>query len=312
MAAWTLIVNPIAGGGKAARLSPKLARLMDQAGIDHAIFQTEGPGHAAELARQAVDNGARRLLSVGGDGTAHEVAAGVLQRTLESGLEVGLATLPAGTAGDWAKMFGLPRTPEALVPLLHQPRFAIQDAGRMLHRTEAGETARFFINVAGMGFDGFVVEQTRHQSKAGLRGQIFYLLGLVQCVSRYKAQQVQVRAEGFEWEGRPTIINAGVCRYSGNGMQLVPRAIANDGLLDMTVVEDLGPLGILSNVYRLYNGSLYEHPKAHHRRTRWIEVSAAGGVATELDGEWIGYINTRFETVPGGLRVLDAQASAPV
>ena len=100
---WFIIVNPAAGGGAAKRLWLRIERDLQAQGFSYSVRFTERKMHAVELVEEAVARGYRKFLAVGGDGTVHEVANGILSQEFVPSREIGLALLPVGTGNDWAK-----------------------------------------------------------------------------------------------------------------------------------------------------------------------------------------------------------------
>jgi YegS/Rv2252/BmrU family lipid kinase len=306
---WYILANPVSGGDKAARDRAKIQAALAAEGIRGEWQETLCPGDGSRLASEAAAAGWRRILVVGGDGSVHDAVNGLLAQETLPASEVLLGIIPTGTGCDWAKTYGIPGNYRKAAALLRQPKAVRQDAGRIqLLKGEEVIDEIFFNNVSGLAFDGFVVQKTKGLSKSGAGGTFFYLAGVLRCLFSYPVSEVEVRGEGLAWQGRALCVNVGICRYNGGGMQLVPEALPDDGLLDITVIEDIGPGGVLRNLYRLYNGSLYRHPRVHHFRSPWAEVEALpGAVPLEADGELLGFAPCRFEVMPGALRLVSGR-----
>src|SRR5215475_8058487 len=140
------IVNPAAGGGKSAKLAgPALARLRES-GLNVDVIASTGPGHAIQLAREAYDQGYRRFLAVGGDGTAHEILNGVFQRR-EKPERVALGFLPLGTGNSFLRDFTNDGAEASLRALLERKTRPV-DLIRLTHA--AGEI--YSLNILSVGF----------------------------------------------------------------------------------------------------------------------------------------------------------------
>lgn len=220
----TFIVNPTAGSGYALRQEEPIRLGLDAQGIAYRMLRTERPGHATELAtaaaREPVCTG---VVAVGGDGTAYEVACGLM------GTRVPLGIIPAGTGNDFIKAVGIPRKPmEALAFLLsHMPRPV--DVGSV--------NDRLFLNVCGTGFDVTVLEQTL-SAKRYCRGLLPYLIGLVRGIFHYKPVHVRLTVDGEEQVRDVLICSVANGRYIGGGIPICPDAKPDDGLLDLVTVEN--------------------------------------------------------------------------
>ena len=138
-------MNPIAGGGRAARVWRSIGPRF----VEHAIAcsATRSPGEAIQLAREAVAHRAERVIAVGGDGTVSEIAASLV------GSSTALAVIPAGSGNDFARAIGLPRKPAAAAHLALHGTPTRVDAGC----ATLSDAPRTFVNVAGCGFDADVV-----------------------------------------------------------------------------------------------------------------------------------------------------------
>src|SRR5215475_10404900 len=153
------IVNPAAGGGRSAKLAgQELARLR-QRGLHVDVIASTGPGHAVQLAREAYDQGYRRFLAVGGDGTAHEILNGVFANRLAP-KRIALGFLPLGTGNSFLRDFtseGAEASLDAIVAARTRP----VDLIRLTHAQ--GEV--FSFNLLSIGFTADVAALTNRLFK---------------------------------------------------------------------------------------------------------------------------------------------------
>jgi diacylglycerol kinase (ATP) len=162
------IVNPAAGGGRSAKLAgPALAGLREK-GLKIDVVASTGPGHAVELAREAYEQGYRRFIAVGGDGTAHEIINGVYERA--RGKErIALGFLPLGTGNSFLRDFTKEGANASLQALIEGRTRAV-DLVRLTHAK--GEVYSF--NLLSLGFKADVVALTNRYFKPF--GYLGYLL----------------------------------------------------------------------------------------------------------------------------------------
>src|SRR5262245_885647 len=145
-----LLVNPTAGHGRAGKVAPDALRAAKAAWGDVTRADTSGPGDAVALAQDAVEQGVERILVLGGDGTLHEAANGLLKGRIAPRPPIGI--LPAGTGNDYAKITGTYRcSPERAVERLRTGTVRQFDVGQAW-----GE---YFINSVGIGFDAEVARE---------------------------------------------------------------------------------------------------------------------------------------------------------
>lgn len=304
---WFLIANPKAGGGKAKSEWHKIKRHMDVNQLTYECAWTEGPRHAVELVKEAASKGYKKLVAVGGDGTVNEVINGIFVQDELPSTDFLFGAIPIGTGNDWARTHKIPRSFRKSIQLLARQTYSMQDIGKVSYGLGEATQVRYFNNVLGLCFDAFVADQTKDQEKSGLKGQIFYLLGVLKCLKKFTCPSLHIRGEGFDFQGKAILANVGICRFSGGGMQLVPKAIPDDGLFDITVVDALTPGQVYRRLHLLYNGKLYNDAFVHHFRSSWVTVTASPDSLLEVDGEMLGSIPASIELIPSALKVIGHQ-----
>lgn len=303
---WGIIANLTAGGGAVKKHWPTIEATL-KAGLPVAqVWFTEYPKHAIELVEKAVEAGYRHLIAVGGDGTNHEVANGILTQQTVAPQEITYALLPVGTGNDWARMYGIPHTLKPWVEMVRAGKTRFQDAGKVEYRENQDRNGvRYFVNVAGMAYDAFIVqyaESRRNQSA----GRFYYLLMILWCLFRYRHVKSAVQFGDTQVEDYYYTINIGICRYSGGGIQMTPHAVPDDGLLALTLAGCISKLGVLLATPRFYNGSISKHRKVSTFQVGEVLVEAAGEapVLVEADGEFLGQAPAKFSVVASALRIV--------
>lgn len=295
-----VIVNPAAGARSTIRRWPAISRLLKHIGLSFDFEYTEAPGHAIELARTAAGDGYRYVVAVGGDGTIHEVANGILGSSGAADTTLGVVT--TGTGGDFARSVGIPRHVGPACGVLVENRTSQVDVGVVDYVSKGQRNSRFFVNAAGAGFDAAVVD-TIERSPRHFRGTLPYILGLIRTLARYKNKRVTLRmGDSTEETGIVTLVvaNGG---YFGGGMHVAPSADPRDGLLDIMVVREMSKIELLKAFPRVYKGTHVTHPKVIMGRANGIIVDTSERVLVHADGELIGEGPASFRIVPGALRV---------
>ena len=301
---WFIIVNPKANGGQLDNQWANIHRCLKDNNIDFFVKKTTHPNHATELAMDAIKNGFRKIIAVGGDGTGNEVANGILQQRIISSAEITFALLPVGTGNDWIKTHKVPKHLITWVKMLKNEKTTFQDAGFVKCFFNDKEVERYFINVAGMAYDAFGVQLS--EGKNWRFPKIQYLLNALLGLFKYKIHRAKLIFDEQEVVDFFYIINVGICKYSGGGMQLVPHAIPNDGELALTFARKLSKLAVILNTYRFYNASLLQHSKVEGFLTKKIIVKTMDDEPTgiEVDGEYIGETPVEFSILPKALKIL--------
>ncbi|MFQ5446753.1 MAG: diacylglycerol/lipid kinase family protein [Saprospiraceae bacterium] len=301
---WCFIANPVAGGGKVNKQWPQIEQALKDAGIAFEVVFTKEKRHAIELAKEAVEQGCRHLVAVGGDGTGHEVANGILQQTACPPEEVTFTLLPVGTGNDWIKQYRIPKNLDRWIAFLKNGRTARQDLGWLTYHENGTPKKRFFINVAGMSYDAFVAKVAESKG-AKVTNKFYYLLLLFRCLYQFTLPKIRVAFDGQTVEDYLYTINAGICRYSGGGLQLVPQAVPGDGHLALTIVRHLSKLEILLIMPLFYSGKIGWHPAISMHQTKDISVEGSDGqtVLVEVDGEFLGEAPVQMGVEVRGLKI---------
>ena len=311
---WYCIVNPHAGSGKTMPVWTLAEKQLTSLSVPFKTTLTNYKFHATLLAREAAQHGYRKLLAVGGDGSVHEVLNGILQYCDAQGVppeEFTLAVIPIGSGNDWIKSLGVPHDTKTVVDLIASGSFARQDVVRVETGAQEGASdgavdvasdgaARrvcYMANVGGVGFDSHVCERVNILKDRGKRSKLIYLGALLQTLFSTRAFHTRIVADGScVFEGDAYSVAFGNGRYSGGGMRQVPMSEIDDGLLDYMVVPKAPLLKILTQLPRLYNGTVNDSGLLLTGRCRCIEM--AGENIVEVDGEVVGGLPLRI-TLPG-------------
>jgi YegS/Rv2252/BmrU family lipid kinase len=292
-----IIVNPVAGGGRARPFWQKCAARCAAAQVDMEVFETRRRGDAADRAAAAGD---RLVIAVGGDGTVHEVVNGLLRRPGERPPRFG-ALLRAGTAGDLARSLPSPSRPELVPEWLTTNRWRLVDVGRV--STSTGR--RYFINVADAGIGAEVVRRAA-RGPAWAGGTVNFLAGAVISLLCHRNAWVQLRLdEGPVLRRRIRTIAVANGAYLGGGMWIAPKADVNDGMFEVVTIGDVSRwLGIRS-LPMLYRGTHGRLAQVEFGRARRVEIDSEQPIGVEADGELVGSTPAVFDIVPGALEVID-------
>ena len=293
---WLIVANPISGQGRAMHHRHEIEAILRRHGVAYDLVISERPGHAIELVAQAVTDGCRRILAVGGDGTVNECANGIFRQQAAPTAEVTLGVMPIGTGNDWARGLRMPKDYAEVAALMAAGTTRLHDAGLA---TFGNGSVRHFINVAGLGFDAHVVEALPDRTL----GPLAYLVGLAKGLLSYDAVPLGLTFSGRRIDTRAFVLFFAIGRYCGSGMNVAPLAEVDDGLFDITLVQALSRWEVLKSLRRLFDGTLLTHPKVIALREAAGEVEA-GPVPVQADGELIGHAPVRFSILPRALRVL--------
>jgi diacylglycerol kinase family enzyme len=121
----------------------------------------------------------------------------------------------------------------------------------------------------------------------------------------------QITVEGKTTTAKVFSVNVGNGRFCGGGMRQTPEAVPDDGLLDVTVIREMGRLEIIRNLKLLYDGTILSHPKVDGYRTNKVSITTDSLLYAEADGELLGHTPAEFTIIPSSLNVVYAMRLIP-
>ncbi len=301
---WYAIVNPNAGNGKGKRDWDRISGLFERENIPVFSQFTQNKGHAIEYTRKAINTGFRKIISVGGDGTLNEVVNGIFTQEYCPPKEITVGMIPVGTGNDWGRMFGIPLVYEGAITVIRDNKLMLHDIGVVSYRSGSEEHKRYFINIAGLGFESLVVKKANKQKDKGRSSQALYFYNLLSSLFSYKNIKTDIIIDGKRSTSNVFSINVGNGRYCGGGMRQTPDALPDDGLLDITVIREMGRLEIIKSLKLLYDGTILSHPKIDGYRANNLRVESESLLYLEADGESLGHTPAEFSIIPAAINVV--------
>jgi YegS/Rv2252/BmrU family lipid kinase len=302
-----IVINPMSAGGETRRRWPEVeAALRDALGEFRPLF-TERRGHATELARTALREGARMVVAVGGDGTLNEVMNGFFEDDRPVAPEAVLGILPLATGGDFIKTVGTSRKlAEAAHTLAHGTPRTI-DIGRLQYVQHDGTPAqRYFINIASFGIGG-LVDRYVNQSHKLLSGKASFFLATVRASLHYKNARCRITLDDGPAIQQPIyVVAVSNGRFFGGGMKIAPDAEMDDGQFDVVTIGDVSMMSMILHSSRIYRGTHIGLPQVAAQRARKVvaePVDAGVEVLLDVDGEAPGRLPATFELLPRALRI---------
>ena len=288
-----VIFNPAARGEK----SQRARRLLEtKAGPSVTLAPTQRAGEARLLAARAVTEGYQVIVAAGGDGTINEVINGIGT----SGAALGV--LPLGTVNVFAQELGIPRDVEAAWAVIENGRLRTID----LARAESNGSTRYFVQLAGVGFDARAVRAASWQLKKKI-GPLSYAWAALKTLSAAHPR-VEVSANGNGPVGGVAVL-VGNGRFYGGRFALFPKARMDDGLLDVCVFETCGCLDMLRYGHGILRGAHINLAGVKYFQSDRLVCNAPGATPFELDGEDAGDAPVTFSIVPRALRVVAPESN---
>lgn len=304
-----VVLNPIAGGGRLKRHWPEVAASLKRHFGDFELRETQAEGDAERLALDLAAIGFELVIAAGGDGTASEVADGLLKAFRESGRTAELGLLPCGTGIDFARGLGLSNNVDLTLKRIAEAKPRKVDAGCISYVDDHGALAsRHFINIASLGLSGATdraVNADKRKGKVSARA-LFYWRTVWEFL-RYRFQEVAITIDdGAPVEARMALVAVANGKFFGGGMMIAPDAELDDGEFDIVILRAAGKLKLIWDIRLLYGGRHRNHPAITILRGKKVVVEPLGDVQKnaaliDIDGESPGRIPATFEILPGAL-----------
>jgi len=271
---WAFIINPIAGNGFAKTLESKIKDQIDKRQLSASIVFTKKKGDASELARSFADSGAKYVIAVGGDGTYNEIAGSLLN---DKNVTVGI--IPGGTGNDFIQILGFPNRFEAEHwDLFFETHTKAIDVGFC--------NGLPFMNGLGLGFDAEVAAQNYTEpGEVKMGGKNKYLFQILKTLLFYKEKRMTVLSAEGNVETDCFINTVSIGRRFAGDFLLTPKAIANDGLLDVCMIKNLSLLKRIDILTKVPKGTHIYDKKVHYYQSPHLEMEFEKEVPFHLDGE---------------------------
>lgn len=292
---WAFIVNPAAGNGFGQIFSDEMRAVLDSRNVRYLMEFTSGRGHATEIARSFLKKGYRRIVAVGGDGTASEAA-----QSLIGAKNVLFGAIPAGSGNDFTAILGFPERFTANEwDIFLSGRATMLDAGRC--------NDRYFVNGMGLGFDAQVARENysnnnRVLDMTGRKSR--YAWHIVKTIITYREIPATMTCDGRTFERKAFLNTIAIGRRLAGGFYLTPLAFADDGLFDVCIADNMSLAKRVRGLVAVIRGKHTKNPMFSCFNAKKLSFDFGREVPAHLDGEM--YFNSKFDIsiTPSALRVI--------
>lgn len=290
---WVFIVNPIAGNNFGGTMVPEIEEMIRKHKIDGEVVLTERPGHATEISASYTEKGTRFIIAVGGDGTMNEVA-----RPLIGNKDVVAGIIPAGTGNDYSQIAGFPnRFQEKDWDIFFRKNVIAQDVGTV--------NGSIFLNGMGLGFDAEVAAQNYTEvGKVRKGGADKYIWHIVKTLLFFRERKMIVISNGECHETECFMNTISIGRRFAGSFFLTPKAIANDGLLDVCSIKRLNLFQRFKLLLKVPKGEHITDKRVNYFQTPSIDLEFLREVPYHVDGE-LNFARTfNVRLIPEGLNII--------
>ncbi|MBN2326080.1 MAG: hypothetical protein JXR73_02925 [Candidatus Omnitrophica bacterium] len=278
------IANPCAARGKIQKRIRIVLDFFSHNRVPVQLLWTERPRHGVELARRLAASGAKRIASIGGDGTAFEVINGLMQaRQNDPGVETALGILPLGTGNSFLRDFSI-RSWKAAAERILQNNIQAVDIGRIAVHDPPGEKILYFHNMAGFGL---VAQACRlRHTRYPWMGRYAYHGAFFQLLFGMKTFDITLRTN----EKEPVAVQSPLCalcnsQYTGHEMHLSPRSLVCDGKMELLYGESISARDLFNLFLSLPSGRHLDHPKVKTQSIQSLDIEIQGLDYFMVDGD---------------------------
>lgn len=250
------IINQASGTDRRKTLEDLLAHHLDASVVRHEIAFTAYRGHATELAREGVKNGAQIIAAVGGDGSVNEVAQGML------GSSAALAVIPAGSGNGLARALGISRSAGRAIRLLNAMNIRRIDVG--------WANDKLFLSNAGVGFDALIARLFAKNTGRGLTNYAKLVIG---SFKKYQSKHYHLETDQGEFHEQAFFVAAANGNQFGYDFKIAPDAELDDGLLDICIMQPLKMRDLPLVSVQALAGKLQNNVYASHVRCRSVVIT---------------------------------------
>jgi len=301
---WYVLVNPVSGNGVGKKKWPEVKSMLESQGIPFDFIISEHRGHIIDSTTEAIKNGYRQFISVGGDGTLNELVNALFGQKNIPTEEFTVAVIPMGTGNDWVKTMGIRTELEKSFEIFKNKYTIVQDIGRIQCRKGKEIVERYFVNAAGIGIEGHIANNINQKEDNNFLSSFAkYMLSLVQSLFVYRAKNALIELRDRTVSSRLLTLSIGICRFKGGGMQITPEANPTDGKFDITLINKLSIWTVIREIKNLYSGTFLKAKEVSQYLTNYIKLSEPT-IPIEADGESVGETPAEIQILPASLKVI--------
>jgi YegS/Rv2252/BmrU family lipid kinase len=300
---WQVIINPKAYSGRGLKCWRRIAPILTAHKVE---FQENTPDSLAGLMqtiKRLCEAGSRHFIFLGGDGTANMIVNSLYASGVDTH-EVFIVPIPVGTGNDWIHTHNYPSDYREIVRCFLKGGFSPHDAGIVESCRDGRVVARrYFINIAGFGFDAAVIHRMKNGRKTMITSAT-YIWNLFKTLFVYKTGNIRICSAEARMDEPVLSIAVGICKYNGNGMMQAPAADPFDGLFDVVVIRKVSLWKIITNVSKLFSGTHIRLKEATVFRSQRIEIEANPYTLGEVEGEMLAAGNYAISMAERRINVL--------
>jgi YegS/Rv2252/BmrU family lipid kinase len=280
------IINPISGVKNKSSIEDVILKKLNNR-VQFDIVYTQKEGHGKLIAEESVGS-YNYIIAVGGDGTVNEVSSALI------GTDVVFGIVPKGSGNGLARHLTIPLDDKKALDLIFQDKQKTIDTCLI--------NGKHFLNVAGIGFDAHVAHKF---AEYGKRGKWSYIKLIFKEFFSYKVKEYYLEYNGERMQQPAFLISFANSTQFGNNGYIAPKALIDDGLIDVCIITKKPRLGVLKLAFQLVRGTIHKNKNYKTFKVKHIKVLSPGDNYIHFDGEPYQVKNElEIEVVPSSLNML--------
>mgnify|MGYP001361993727 FL=1 len=263
-----VIINPVSGTESKKNIPEEVASAFDQTQFDVVIRITGYPGHATEIAKQAVKNKFAYVLTAGGDGTVNEVAKALVNTDTVLGI------IPFGSGNGLARDLRISMDSEKAIQTILDGNVRTIDYG--------SANGHIFFCTCGVGFDAFISDKFAEEKK---RGPLGYVRNIVEGVIEFRSEEYEITHDGGTLNERAFLLTCANASQYGNEVYIAPGADMEDGKMNVSILKPLNPNEIPQTTLQLFTRNIDKNSKMISLLTSSLTIKRKKSGVLHVDGE---------------------------
>lgn len=294
-----LILNPAAGKGKGKKNFASVRDTLSEKFPGLEVKTSEYSGHITELGKQAVKDGFRRILTIGGDGTPFELLNGIYANGIPE-QEIQLGMIPAGTGNSFLRDFdGV--DPDSWLKKIIDGNTRNVDLVEFTYHKNGEPVKCYFINIMGVGLIADILKLTNEKLK--WMGTMGYNAAVLIRLFRGMNNRIKLTIDGETTELVNSALVINNSKFTGGEMKIAPMADTADGKVDMVVFNEVNRREIIDIFLKVFKGTHVNHPKVKLLKGAEMEIDAEPQLLMMADGELLGHTPMKLKVLPGQLKI---------
>ncbi len=265
-----IIINPHSGHRRGTLPQKDIERSVDTSVFDYKIILTEYAGHAYELAQNAITSNIEVVIVAGGDGTINEVVNALQNSSIKIGI------VPIGSGNGLARELKIPLRVTSAMAIIHRMKTRKIDLIDLGHQVS--------VNVAGVGFDAHIAHLFNFSKKRGI--WTYFKMTIVEYF-KYKPQKYTLKYADKQIERTAFLIAFANTRQFGNNAFIAPKAIDNDGLMEVCILKPFPLIQAPILAIRAFTKSIHHSRYYESFRVKKLEITSKNLTIGHADGEVI-------------------------